>query len=169
MKHAGNFHFPSSRASSDSSRAVNEAEPTLPVRGSPRMQRLILRLIAVVSLIALPAIFAPELAVERLSVLMGFGKLPLTPLLIYMTAGASCVFVAQAILLWLMSLDVVRYRPLIVFCGWAYLAFGPLFLWIDTHAGMPTFQIAADSLGSLVAGTALLCACYFGSRRKSFP
>ena len=140
-----------------------------PVRGSPRMQRLILRLIAAVSLIALPAIFVPKLALERLSVWLGFGKPPQSPLLVYMTAGASCVFVGQAVLLWLMSRDVVRYRPLIVFCGWAYLAFGPLFLWIDTRAGMPTFQIAADSLGCLVAGAALLCACYFGGRGKSFP
>jgi hypothetical protein len=128
--------------------------------GNPRMQRITLRLIAAVSFIALPAIFVPRLAVEKFSVLMGFGKPPHLPLLIYMTSGASCVYVGQGLLLWFVSRDVVRYRPLIVFCGWAYLAFGPLFLWIDISAGMPAFQVAADSLSCLVAGGALLGACY---------
>lgn len=96
--------------------------------------------------------------------LLGFGKPPHLPLLIYMTSGASCVYLAQALLLWLMSRDVVRYRPLIVFCGWAYLIFGPLFLWIDISAGMPKFQIIADSMSCLIGGGALLGACYCGSQ-----
>jgi hypothetical protein len=144
---------------------MKDAEPmSKSERGSPRLQRLILRVIATVSFIALPAIFAPQMAVEKFSVLLGFGKPPHLPLLIYMTSGASCVYLAQAVLLWLMSCDVVRYRPLIVFCGWAYLAFGPLFLWIDIHAGMPTFQVAADTLSCLIGGAALLAACYFGGQ-----
>jgi hypothetical protein len=144
---------------------MKDAEP-MPKseRGNPRLQRLVLRIISAVSFIALPAIFAPQMAVEKFSVLLGFGKPPHLPLLIYMTSGASCVYLAQAVLLWLMSCDVVRYRPLIVFCGWAYLAFGPLFLWIDIHAGMPSFQVAADSLSCLVGGAALLAACYSGGQ-----
>lgn len=133
-------------------------------RGSPKLQCFILRALALVSFIALPAIFVPRLAVEKFSVLMGFGKPPPMPLLIYMTSGASCVYVAQGLLMWFMSRDVVRYRPLIVFCGWAYLAFGPLFLWIDLSAGMPAFQVAADSLSCLFAGGALLASCYYGGK-----
>ena len=144
---------------------MNASELTLhPDRGSPRLQRVVLRVIATVSFIALPAIFAPRLAVETFSVLMGFAKPPHLPLLIYMTSGASCVYVGQGLLLWFVSRDVVRYRPLIVFCGWAYLAFSPLFLWIDISAGMPSFQVAADSLSCLVAGGALLVACHCGGK-----
>jgi hypothetical protein len=150
---------------SDSAMKDTEPMPELE-RGSPRLQRVVLRVIAAVSFIALPAIFAPRLTVEKFSVLLGFGKPPHLPLLIYMTSGASCVYLAQAILLWLMSRDVVRYRPLIVFCGWAYLAFSPLFLWIDISAGMPSFQVAADSLSCLVAGVALLGACYRGGKPR---
>lgn len=144
---------------------MNDAEP-IPrfERGSPRLQRLVLRVIASVSLIALPAIFAPRLTVEKLSVLLDFGTPPHLPLLIYMASGASCVYLAQAVLLWLMSRDVIRYRPLIVFCGWAYLAFGPLFLWIDINAGMPSFQVAADAMSCLIGGASLLAACYCGSQ-----
>ena len=158
--------FPLSSASiSNQESAMKDTEPMPELeRGSPRLQRLVLRVIGAVSFIALPAIFAPRLTVEKFSVLLGFGKPPHLPLLIYMTSGASCVYLAQAILLWLMSRDVVRYRPLIVFCGWAYLAFSPLFLWIDISAGMRSFQVAADSLSCLVAGVALLGACYCGGK-----
>ena len=45
-----------------------------PECGNPRLQRLVLRVIAAVSFIALPAIFVPRLAVEKFSVLLGFGK-----------------------------------------------------------------------------------------------
>ncbi len=139
----------------------------LSTRGHPRLQRLVLRAIALVSFIALPAIVIPQLAVEKFSVLLGFGKPPPLPLLIYMTAGAACVYVGQGFLLWLMSGDVMRYRPLIVFCGWAYLAFGPLFLWIGLHAGMPTFQVVADSLSCAVAGAALLISCFWRSKAQA--
>ncbi len=72
--------------------------------------------------------------------LLGFEKPAASPLLIYMTAGASCVYVAQGLLMRLMARDVVCCRPLIVFCAWAFLAFSPLFLRIDLHAGMPPFK-----------------------------
>ena len=136
-----------------------------PQRGNPRLQRIVLRVIGAVSFIALPAIIVPRLAVEKFSALLGLGKPEASPLLIYMTAGASCVYVAQGLLMWLMARDVVRYRPLIVFCAWAFLAFSPLFLWIDLHAGMPAFQVAADSLSCLLAGAALLVACYRGGAK----
>lgn len=145
---------------------MNDSEhPSPPERGNPRLQRIVLRVIGAVSFIALPAIVMPRLAVEKASVLLGLGKPEASPLLIYMMAGASCVYVAQGLLMWLMARDVVRYRPLIVFCAWAFLAFSPLFLWIDLHAGMPASQVAADSLSCLLAGAALLVACYRGGAK----
>ncbi|MFM7605247.1 MAG: hypothetical protein ACKO8Z_08600 [Prosthecobacter sp.] len=66
---------------------MNETEfMSKPERGNPRLQRLVLRVIFAVSFIALPAIFVPQLAVEKFSVLLGFGKPPHLPLLIYMTS-----------------------------------------------------------------------------------
>lgn len=61
--------------------------------GNPRLQRLILRIVAIVSLIALPAIITPRLAAEKLSLVMGFGQPPMTPLMLYMMAGGAAVFV----------------------------------------------------------------------------
>ena len=127
--------------------------------GNVRLQRFILRLMTSLSLIALPAVIVPRMAVEKLSWLMGFGQPPMVPLLVYMTAGGSCVYIGQAVLLWFISLDVVRYRPLVLLLGWAYLAFGPVFIWIHLDAGTPHWWMAMDSLSCLAAGAALLWAC----------
>lgn len=135
--------------------------PSLPDAdcGNARLQCLILRLVALVSLVAAPAIILPRVAAEKLSCLMGFGPPPMTPLLLYMMAGGACVFVGQAVLLWMMSRDVARYQPLVRVVAWIYLICGPLFLWIDSQAGLPKWWVAMDSLGCLSAGLALVWAC----------
>lgn len=126
--------------------------------GNVRLQRLVLRLMASVALVALPAVIHPRLAVEKLSWIMGNGQPTHSPLLIYMMAGGSAVYLGQALLLWFISCDVIRYRPLVLFLGWAYLAFSPLFLWIDFNAGLPRWWAAMDSLSCLSGGVALLWA-----------
>ncbi len=131
---------------------------------NPRGQRLVLRLIAITSLIALPAIIVPRLAAEKLSWLVGFGQPPLTPLLLYMMAGGAAVFVGQAVLLWAMSADVTRYQPLIRLVAWIYLACGPLFIWIDSQAGMPLWWQLMDVCGCILAGAVLLWSCYHPSK-----
>lgn len=144
---------------------MSSQPPAEIVGGNPRLQRLILRAGAAVSLLALPGVIAPRLAVEKLSWLMGFGQPRETPLLIYMTAGGSCVCVAVAALLWVMSMDVARQRPLVLATAWICLACGPLFLWIDSDAGLPGWWVAMDTLACLAFGAALLWACYSCGRQ----
>lgn len=129
-----------------------------------RLQRLVLRISAAASLIALPAIFVPRLAAEKLSWIMGFGQPPMIPLMLYMMAGGAAVFVGQAVLLWALSTDVVRYQPLVRLMAWCYAVIGPLFLWIDKQAGLPWWWILMDGVGSFAAGAVLLWACYARSR-----
>lgn len=128
--------------------------------GNPRLQRLVLRVIALSSLLALPGVVAPRLMAEKVSWIMGLGQPPMIPLMLYMMAGGAAVFVGQAVLLWALSTDVVRYQPLVRLMAWCYVAIGPLFLWIDSQAGLPSWWMLMDSVGSLVAGTVLVWACY---------
>jgi hypothetical protein len=145
---------------------MNSERFSQPARGNPRLQRLVLRVAALVSFIAAPAIVLPRIAVEKLSWLMGFGQPPMLPMLVYLTAGGSCVLIAEAFMLWLISGDVVRYRPLVVFVAWFFLAAAPLFLWIDSQAGLPLWWTAMDTLSCLVAGAALVWACYSTPRHR---
>jgi len=127
-------------------------------QGDPRWQKLILRLMAVVSLPVLPAVFAPHFTVEKLSWMLGFGQPPEVPLLFFVTAGGSFVYLILGGLLWMFSCDVVRYRPLILFAAWASLLAGPVYWWIDTRTGMPLWWVLMDVLSCVIAGGALLWA-----------
>ncbi len=122
----------------------------------PRLLVLVLRFMALSMAIALPAVLAPWLAIEKLSWWAGLGLPPRVPLLAYMTAGGSAVYLGQAVLLWFMSCDVERYRPLIVVTGCGYLVCAPVFWWIHTQAGMPHWWRVLDSMGCLLGGTLLL-------------
>ena len=124
--------------------------------GNLRLQKLILRIMALVSLPVLPAVFAPHFTVEKLSWLTGFRQPPSAPLLFYVAAGGSFVYLALSAMLWIMSLDVVRYRPLVVFAAWMCLLGGPVYWWIDTNTGMPHWWMLMDALSCFVAGVALL-------------
>ncbi len=115
------------------------------------------------ALIALPtvlAVFVPRLAVEKLSWLLGFGEPPHVTLIYYLAAGGSFIYVVFSILLWLLSNDVERYHPLVVFVAWACLVSCPVYAWMDSQVGMPHWWLLMDSLSGLVGGLALLWALH---------
>lgn len=127
--------------------------------GNLRLQRLILRVVALLSLIVVPAVLLPNVALEKLAWLLGSGQAPQVPLLTYLLGGGCTVYLAAALLLWIMSGDVVRYHPLVVVVGWVYVVGAPLLLWIAWTAGMPRWWILMDLLSCLITGPALLWAC----------
>ena len=121
-----------------------------------RIQKWILRIMALMSLPVLGAIFAPHLTVEKLSWLVGFGQPPQTPLLPYLAAGGSFVYLILSAVLWIISSDVARYRPLVTFIAYMCLVGVPMYLWIDTHTGMPHWWLLMDELVCIGAGFGLL-------------
>lgn len=141
------------------SRVPRNDDVNLRQLGHFRVQRFILRLFAIATLAALPAIFLPHLALEKLAWAVGIKEPPHSPLLIYMIAGGSAVYVAQGALFWVMSTDLVRYRPMIVLIAWMLVLFGPLFVWIHLQSSTPRWWLLLDSLSCLVAGIALLWTC----------
>ena len=125
-------------------------------RNNPRAQKLILRIMALIALPVLPAIFAPHLTVEKLSWLAGFGEPPHVPLIYYLAAGGSFVYLALSAMLWIISNDLVRYRPLVIFSAWVCLIAGPAYLWIDLHVGMPPWWVLMDAVSCFIGGLVLL-------------
>ena len=126
--------------------------------GHLRLQKWILRLFALVGLSVLPAIFAPHFTIEKLSWLVGFKQPPQAPLLYYLGAAGSCIYLVFSAMLWIISCDVVRYRPLVVFTAWVCVLCGPLYYWIDSMTGMPRWWLLMDSVSCFVGGVALLWA-----------
>ena len=135
-------------------------------QGNLRLQKIILRLMALVALPVLPAVFAPRLTVEKLSWTLGFGEPPHVPLIYYLAAGGSLVYLLSAGLLWMLSSDVVRYRPLVVFVAVACMAVAPVFVWLDANLGMPRWWLLMDALSCLVGGAVLLWALRVPGARR---
>jgi hypothetical protein len=121
-----------------------------------RLQQLILRMMALMSLPVMVAVIAPHLTVEKLSWLVGFGQPPQTPLLPYLAAGGSFVYLILSAILWILSSDVARYRPLIFFTAYVCLLGIPVYWWIDTHTGMPLWWLLMDQVICFIAGSGLL-------------
>jgi hypothetical protein len=133
-------------------------------QGNPGLQRLVLRIMALVALPAMAAVLAPRLTVKKLSGLLGFGQPPDVPLIFYLAAGGSFVYLATSAMLWIISGDVVRYRPLVIFTGFVCVIGGPVLWWVGARAGMPSWWVLMDTLSCLVGGLVLLWAC--GSDKK---
>lgn len=111
-------------------------------------------------MIALPAVVLPRLALEKVSWIMGFGQPPMTPVTLYMMAGGAAVYVGQALLMWVISGDVVRYQPIVRLIAWIFVGCGPVFYWIDSQAGVPWWWLTMDTAGCLAGGLALVWSCY---------
>jgi len=134
-------------------------------RGNLRLQKIILRVMALVALPVLPAVFAPRLTVEKLSWVLGFGEPPHVTLIYYLAAGGSLVYLLLSGLLWMLSCDVVRYRPLVIYVAVACVAAAPVLGWLDANVGMPRWWLLMDALSCLVGGLVLLWALREPRRR----
>ena len=127
--------------------------------GNLKIQRWLLRFVAIMLFTGLPGAVLPRMAIEKFSWLMGLGQPSLEPLIIYLSGNAWYVFVALGLVTWIISNDVVRYRPLVILSGWFYLIAGPAYLSIDLQCPLPWWWVALDSVSCLLVGAGILWSC----------
>lgn len=127
--------------------------------GNLRVQRWLLRFTAVVLFTGLPGAILPRVAIEKFCWLMGLDKPSLQPITVYLGGNAGYVFFAFGVLVWVISNDVVRYRPLVILCGWIYLFGAPAYLAINLQCPLPWWWVAMDSVSNLLVGAGILWAC----------
>jgi hypothetical protein len=123
-----------------------------------RVQLWILRFMIALMLTGLPGVLRPEIAFQKFAWLMGYGKQPMTPLIIYISGNAGYAYVALAALFWAISRDLLRYQPLVRVCGWIMVIAGPAYLSIDLQCPLPLWWVLMDSLSCLLIGLTLLWA-----------
>lgn len=124
-----------------------------------RLQKALLRFTAIILFTGLPGALLPGIAAEKFSWLMDLGQPPLGPLMIYLSGNAGFIYVVLGVLVWAISNDPVRHRPLVVLMGWLLVIGGPAYLSIDLQAGLPAWWIALDSVACLAVGSGILWAC----------
>lgn len=135
-------------------------KPMNPVRlPRPRVQLWMLRLMIAILLTGLPGALLPEIAFQKFSWLMGYGKQPITPLVVYLSGNAGFAYVVIAALIWVISRDLERHQPLVRMCGWVMVIAGPAYLSIDLQCPLPLWWTLMDSVGCFLIGLTLLWAC----------
>jgi len=128
---------------------VNEMNPCL-------LQMWLLRLTGTVEFGAFLAVAMPRRWMEIGHHWLGLGEMPEGPIVDFIIRQASFTYGLHGVLLWLLSSDVARFRPLVVFSGISYLLAAPVFFLIDWNSGMPWFWTVGDVGSCLCVGVGLL-------------
>jgi hypothetical protein len=117
----------------------------------------LLRLIGGVELCAIPFLLFPFAWMNDVhDRVLGLGPLPHAPIVEYVARSLSALYALHGAVVFRLSFDVVRFRPLIVFLGWLHLALGLVVLVIDFTAGLPLWWVAGEGPGIAVGGIAVL-------------
>ena len=122
-----------------------------------RLQAWVLRLAGSLELLAFFAVVIPRSWMTAAHGWIGLGEMPDGAITMFMVRQASFTYGLHGVLLWLLSSDVIRFRPLVLFTGVSYLLAGPVFFLIDLTSRMPWFWTAGDTVSCVSLGAALLC------------
>src|SRR6185295_2144901 len=121
-----------------------------------QLQKWILRIAGAFEILAFISVVMPRSWMEAGHAWLGMGVMPDGPLLMFMIRQASYTYGMHGVSLWLLSMDLQRFRPLLILNGISFLVAAVVFAWIDYSAGMPWFWTVSDALGCGFFGAALL-------------
>jgi hypothetical protein len=120
------------------------------------IQKVLLRLAGAFEILAFIAVVMPRSWMEISHEWLGLGQMPHGPVLMFLIRQASYTYGMHGLSLWLLAVDVKRFRPLIILNGIAYLLAAPVFFTIDYTTQMPWWWAIGDSLGCGLLGAVLL-------------
>ena len=125
---------------------------------------LLLRCGAVLTGSAFLAVFLPVDSMASTHRWLGLGEFPRTPIVDYLARSVAAFYGFHGVLLFVISTDVVRYRPLVWYVAAMNVVFGVMLLAIDIHAGLPAYWTAFEGPPVVVIG---MLVAYFN--RRSVP
>jgi hypothetical protein len=121
-----------------------------------RLLIILLRVSAGVLLLALAAVFLPHKCMAEINRAIGLGHLPHTAIVGYLTRSLSALYAFHGALALCLSMDVRRFRPVIICYSAVAVAFGALLLALDIYLGMPWPWIAVEGPGVIVIYAVML-------------
>jgi hypothetical protein len=133
----------------------------------PRSTAVTLRVIAIGQMAAFAITFFPGAWIASFHTWLGLGQMPDSAFLRYIIRGAAWSQGAFGVLFWVMALDVVRYRRIVITVAALYLIASPTFYLVDSTVGLPLAWCLWDCLCCLFAGSILLLFCLWPSPNKS--
>jgi hypothetical protein len=121
-----------------------------------RLQAWVLGLVGFVELFAFPAAVMPVSWMQAGHEWLGTGPMPTDPVFEAVMRQVSFSYGLHGVGLLLIASDVARYRPLVILSALGYLAFGIVFLFIDTGLGMPALWVVGNNGSAMLVGALLL-------------
>jgi hypothetical protein len=115
-----------------------------------------LRVLGVVDLLALLAVFLPLEWMAKTHSGLGLGELPREPIVGYLTRSASALYALHGAMILFISFDPHRYARLISFLAAAALVHGAVMLGIDVIVGMPLAWTLFEGPAFAATGAAVL-------------
>lgn len=109
-----------------------------------RFLQILLRVGGITMLLATFAIFMPVSWMASSHVWLGMGDFPESTLVDYLTRSISFLYAVHGGLLLVVSGNIQRYRPVLLYFGIATVVGGVLLTGIDLHAGMPSWWTLAE-------------------------
>ncbi len=119
-----------------------------------RLLAWLLRLGAALTLPAFATALLPAATMAAVHRGLGLGELAVGPVVDYMARSLSLLYGFHGALLLVVSFDVRRLAPVIVYLGAMNVVLGAALLAVDLHAGLPWWWVAAE--GPPVMGTGVL-------------
>jgi hypothetical protein len=125
----------------------------------------LLRIIGGVELCAIPFIFFPvSWMADVHDRVLGLGPLPGAPITEYLTRSLSALYALHGAVVFRLSFDVPRFRPLVPFLGGLHVLLGLVILGIDLSAGLPWWWVLGEGPGIIVGGLLVLVLSTQGER-----
>ena len=124
-----------------------------------RLLVLLLRLGAILTGSAFFTLFIPEATMASIHENLGLGTFPASPLTNYLTRSLSAMYAFHGGLLFVLSTDVRRFKPVVLFLGWATAVLGVALLVIDLRAPVPGWWVFAEGPWVIAIGLVIVGLC----------
>lgn len=109
-----------------------------------RVLKWLMRANAAILLLAAVPMFFPTKLMAECNQWLGLESLHRAPLTEYLTRSLCAMYVMHGAVVWALSTDVRRYRPVIVVTYWLHLMFAFTMVGIDVFAGMPRYWLNGE-------------------------
>lgn len=116
----------------------------------------LLRLGGIATVAAFPTMLMPTAWMAGIHEWLGLGAYPDAPLTSYLSRSIAGLYGFHGVLMLLVSTDVRRYAPIVVYLGTMNVLFGLMMLAVDLDAGMPWWWTAGEGPPIVAMGAALL-------------
>lgn len=87
---------------------------------------------------------------------LGLGKMPRDPIVEYLARSTSALYGYQGVLALIISTNLRRFRPVLLFSGWMAVSFGCAQFVYDRTAGMPDYWARWEGPMNVLMGTVIL-------------